>query len=107
MDRQPVEHAPDQWRGEFNGHHIAHGKPPIPVTVHVEWVDGGEGVLDGWTSQWTRTHVYVVRNPPGEPLRPFWALAGTSAAADRNLANDDRGWPLRRVELFGDHQHVG
>jgi hypothetical protein len=76
VDRQPVEHAPDKWRGELDGHHIAHGKPPIPVTVHVEWADGGEGELDGWTSQWTCTHVYVVRNPtPGGPLRPFWVRA--------------------------------
>jgi hypothetical protein len=44
-------HAPDKWRGEFRGHHIAHGKPPIPVTVHLERVDSGEGELDGWTSQ--------------------------------------------------------
>jgi hypothetical protein len=76
VDRQPVEHAPDKWRGEFNGHHIAHGKPPIPVTVHVEWVDGGEGELDGWTSQWTRTHVCIMRSlEPGSRLRPFWVRA--------------------------------
>ena len=49
MDWQPVEHASDQWRGEFSGHHIAHGKPPIPITVHVHWLEGGEGELDGWT----------------------------------------------------------
>jgi hypothetical protein len=73
MDRQPVEHAPDKWRGEYDSHYIEHDKPPIPVRVHVEWVDGGEGELGGWTSQWTRTHVYVVRNPTGGgPLRPFW-----------------------------------
>ncbi|HEX2361025.1 MAG TPA: hypothetical protein VHI11_03020 [Jiangellaceae bacterium] len=77
MDREPVEHAPEVWRGEFNGHYIEHNKPPIPVTVRVEWADGGEGDLDGWTSQWTRTHVYVVRNlEPGGRLRPFWARAG-------------------------------
>jgi hypothetical protein len=76
VDRQPVEHAPDKWRGEFNGHHIAHGKPPIPVTVRVEWVDGGEGELDGWTSQWTRTHVCIMRSlEPGSRLRPFWVRA--------------------------------
>jgi hypothetical protein len=56
------------------GHYIAHGKPPIPVTVHVEWADGGEGELDGWTSQWTRTHVCIVRSL--EPGR-FLAIVDT------------------------------
>jgi hypothetical protein len=46
---------PDSAGAQCNGHHIAHGKPPILVTVHVEWVDGGEGELDGWTAKWTRT----------------------------------------------------
>jgi hypothetical protein len=59
-------------RGEFAGHHIAHNQPPIPVTVHVEWTDGGEGELDGWTSQWTRTHVCIVRGLEPGRFRPFW-----------------------------------
>ena len=72
MTRDPVEHLPDALHGEFVGHYIEHNKPPIPITVHVEWVDGGEGELDGWTSQWTRTHVCVVRSlEPGRFL-PFW-----------------------------------
>jgi hypothetical protein len=38
MDREPVEHAPDQWRDDFNGHYINQtGRPDIPVTVHVRW----------------------------------------------------------------------
>jgi hypothetical protein len=48
---------PESATAQFDGHDIAHGKPPIPVTVHVEWVDGGEGELDDWTAQWTRAHV--------------------------------------------------
>ena len=40
MDRQPVEHPPDQWAGETVGMHIRHGGDPIPVTVKVTWDDG-------------------------------------------------------------------
>jgi hypothetical protein len=76
VDRQPVEHAPDLNRGEFNGHYIEHNKPPIPVTVHVEWADGGKGELDGWTSQWTRTHVRIVRSLEPGRLPAFWVRAG-------------------------------
>jgi hypothetical protein len=75
MDRQPVEHMPDKWRGEFRGHYIEHRKPPIPVTVRVEWVDGGDGELEGWTSQWTRTHVCIVRSLEPGGFRPFWVRA--------------------------------
>jgi hypothetical protein len=50
------------WRGEFVGHYIEHDKPPIPVRVPVEWVDGGEGELDGWTALWTKTHVCAMRS---------------------------------------------
>ena len=76
VDRQPVEHAPEVWRGEFVGHYIEHDKPPIPVTVHVEWVDGGEGELDGWTAQWTRTHVRILRSLEPGRFRAFWVQAG-------------------------------
>jgi hypothetical protein len=75
VQRDPVEHPPDPLRGEFVGHHIAHDKPPIPVTVHVEWKDGGEGELDGWTSQWTRTHVCVVRSLEPGRFPPLWVRA--------------------------------
>lgn len=75
MAREPVEHLPDHLRGEFAGHHIAHGKPPIPIIVHVEWADGGEGQVDGWTSQWTRTHVCVLRSLEPGRFRPFWVRA--------------------------------
>jgi hypothetical protein len=30
MDRQPVEHAPDKWRGELDGLHIRRDGEPIP-----------------------------------------------------------------------------
>jgi hypothetical protein len=30
MDGQPVEHAPDKWRGEFEGDDIRHNGDPIP-----------------------------------------------------------------------------
>ena len=47
MDRQPVEHRPDKWRGEYDGHHIRYGGDPIPVTVKVTWDDGTEGEVNG------------------------------------------------------------
>jgi hypothetical protein len=40
MDRQPVEHPPDKWRGELDRLHIGHNGESIPVTVHVQWTDG-------------------------------------------------------------------
>jgi hypothetical protein len=46
MDRQPVEHAPDRWRGELDGLHIRHDGDPIPVTVRVQWTDGTEGEVN-------------------------------------------------------------
>jgi len=55
------------------GHYVEHHKPPIPITVHVDWVDGGEGDLDGWISQWTRTHVCDARPRTG----PVPAVLGT------------------------------
>jgi hypothetical protein len=61
VDRHPVEHVPDQWRGEVEGLHIRYDRDPIPVTVRVTWTDDTEGEVNGWTSQWTRTHVCVVR----------------------------------------------
>ena len=61
-------------RGRFPGN-IEHDKPPIPVRVHVEWVDGGESDLDGWTAQWTRTHVCIMRSLEPGRLRAFWVRA--------------------------------
>jgi hypothetical protein len=75
MDREPVEHAPDKWRGEFRGHYVVHDKPPIPITVHVRWLDGGEGEIDGWTAQWTRSQVRVLRSLEPGRFRPFWVRA--------------------------------
>jgi hypothetical protein len=43
VDRQPVEHVPDQWRGELDGLHIRYDGDPIPVTVRVQWTDGTRG----------------------------------------------------------------
>jgi hypothetical protein len=74
VDRQPVEHAPDVSRGELDGLHIRYGHDPIPVAVRVQWSDGTEGEVNGWTSQWTRTHVCVVRESP-PPFHPFWVRA--------------------------------
>jgi hypothetical protein len=45
-----------------------------PVTVKVTWTDGTEGEVNGWTSQWTRTHVCVVRKS-APPYHPFWVRA--------------------------------
>jgi hypothetical protein len=70
VDRQPVEHVPDQWRGELEGLYVRHGGDPIPVTVHVQWTDGTEVEVHGWTSQWNRTHVCVVRES-APPYHPF------------------------------------
>jgi hypothetical protein len=53
VDRQPVEHAPDKWRGELDGPHISHNGESIPVTVRVQWTDGTDGEVNAWTSQWT------------------------------------------------------
>jgi hypothetical protein len=42
------------------------------------WSDGGEGEIDGWTLQWTKTHVRVRRNlEPGQG-RPFGCSPSTS-----------------------------
>lgn len=83
MDRQPVEYPPDKWRGELEGLYIKRHMPPIPVTVRVEWVDGGKGELDGWTSQWTRSHVYVMRSLEPGPFRSFWYAPATSDGGDQ------------------------
>jgi hypothetical protein len=75
MDRQPVEHPPDKWRGELEGLHISHNGESIPVTVRVQWTDGTEGEVSAWTSQWTRTHVCVYRET-APPYHTFWVRAG-------------------------------
>ncbi len=74
MVRQPVEDAPDKWRGEYEGHYIRYDGDPIPVTVKVTWDDGTQGEVNGWTSQWTRTHVSVSRESAA-PYHPFWVRA--------------------------------
>jgi 5-methylcytosine-specific restriction endonuclease McrA len=54
----------------LEGLYIRHDGDPIPVTVRVTWTDETEGEVNGWTSQWTRTHVCVVREsaPPVSPV---------------------------------------
>ena len=71
MDRHPVEHVPDKWRGEYDGHYIKHDGN-IPVTVKVTWTDGTEGEVNAWTGQWT--HVCVSRET-APPYHPFWVRA--------------------------------
>jgi hypothetical protein len=61
VDPEPVEPPPDRWAGELEGLHIRHDDDPIPLTVRVRWTDGTEGEVNGWTIQWTCTHVCVVR----------------------------------------------
>ena len=73
VDRQPVEHPPDKWRGELEGLYIKHDGN-IPVTVKVTWTDGTEGEVNAWTGQWTRTHVCVSRET-APPYHPFWVRA--------------------------------
>jgi hypothetical protein len=73
MGREIVEQTPDRLAGELEGLHIRHGDP-IAVTVRVEWSDGTRGEVNGWTSQWTRTHVCVVRET-APPYHPFWVRA--------------------------------
>jgi hypothetical protein len=74
VDRQPVEHAPDKWRGELDGPHISHNGESIPVTVRVQRTDGTDGEVNAWTSQWTCTHVCVYREA-APPYHPFWVRA--------------------------------
>ena len=74
VDRRPIEQEPDQWSGELDGHHIRRDGDPIPVTVKVTWSDGTEGEVNGFTSQWTPTHVCVVRET-APPYHPFWVRA--------------------------------
>lgn len=72
MDRQPIEHEPDRWRGGYDGQYIDHsGRPDLPVTVHVRWTDGTESDHTGTTGQWTRSHVYV----RFDDLPSMWVLA--------------------------------
>jgi hypothetical protein len=40
--------------------------------VHVHWLDGGEGEIDGWTAQWTRSYVRVLRSLEPGRFRTFW-----------------------------------
>jgi hypothetical protein len=82
-DRQPVEHVPDRWRGELDGHHIRYGRDPIPVTVRIQWTDGTQGEVNGWTSQWTRTHVCVVRES-APPYHPLWVRAPQTCGGERS-----------------------
>ena len=74
VERQPIEHKPDRWAGDLDGLHIRHDGDRIPVTVRVQWSDGTEGEVNGWTSQWTKSHVCVVRET-APPYKPFWVRA--------------------------------
>lgn len=44
------------------------------LVVRVQWNDGTEGEVNGWTSQWTKSHVCVVRES-APPYKPFWVRA--------------------------------
>ena len=46
----------------------------FPVTVKVTWSDGTEGEVNGFTSQWTRTHACVLRETAPQ-YHPFWVRA--------------------------------
>jgi hypothetical protein len=82
VDRRPIEHEPDKWRGELDGHHIRRDGDPIPVTVKVTWSDGTEGEVNGFTSQWTHARVRRPRDSTavspvlGASLRRRAALTG-------------------------------
>jgi hypothetical protein len=73
VDRQPVEHVPHKWRGELDGLHIRRDGDPSR-SVRVQWTDGTEGEVNGWTSQWTESHVCVYRET-APPYHPFWIRA--------------------------------
>lgn len=61
MKQQPVDEA--QWRSTEKD-----------LVVRVQWNDGTEGEVNGWTSQWTKSHVCVVRES-APPYKPFWVRA--------------------------------
>jgi hypothetical protein len=72
-----------------DGHHIRYDGDPVPVTVKVMWTDGTEGEVNGWTSQWTRTHV--------------WRLPGDGAATSPVLGTSIR----RQAALAQAHSSRG
>jgi hypothetical protein len=72
--RQPVETHPTSGAVSSTACTSATTATPIPVTVHVTWTDGTEGEVNAWTSQWTRTHVCVVRET-APPYHGFWVRA--------------------------------
>jgi hypothetical protein len=99
MDRQPVEHKPDQWRGEYDGHSFRHDGEPIPVTVTVTWTDGTEREVNAWTRQWTRTHGCVSRES-APPYHPFWVRASDVRRREaRRLARRRRTTAARSQSL--------
>jgi hypothetical protein len=61
MKQQPVDEA--QWRSAEKD-----------LVVRVQWNDGTEGEVNGWTSQWTKSHICVVRES-APPYTPFWVRA--------------------------------
>jgi hypothetical protein len=73
VDRRPIEHEPDKWRGELDGHHIRRDGDPIPVTVKVTWSDGPRARSTG-SRRSGPTHVCVVRET-APPYHPFWVRA--------------------------------
>lgn len=62
----------ERWAGDPDGLHIRHDGNSIPVTVRVQLTDGTEGEVNDWTSQWTRTHVCVVRSLEPGRFPPLW-----------------------------------
>jgi hypothetical protein len=42
--------------------------------VKVTWTDGSTGEVNGWTRQWTSTHVFV-SHETAPPYHPSWMRA--------------------------------
>lgn len=60
VDRQPVEHAPDKWRGELDSLHIRYDGDPTPRSACASsGLTAPNGEVNGCTSEWTRTHVCI------------------------------------------------
>jgi hypothetical protein len=96
MDGSPSSTHPTSGAASSTAFHIRRHGDPIPVTVHITWTDGMEGEVNGWTSQWTRTHVCVVRES-APPYHPFWVRASD---VRRRAARTPRqsGWLRLRAQ---------
>jgi hypothetical protein len=64
--------------------HISRDGEAIPVTVRVQWTDGTEGEVNGWTNQWTRAHVCVYRET-GAAVSPALGAGLRCQAAIRRM----------------------